>query len=84
MPMLEMIRTRRSAIAIALCAVALVLVALSVTGCVAVKPWERERLSHPGMLLEPQLGDSYRPHVLSIREGSVGAGGARGGGCGCN
>ena len=62
----------------------LLLLALLVGGCVVVKPWERGRLAHPEMTLEQKLGDEFRPHLLSIREGSVGAEGGSGGGCGCN
>ena len=36
------------------------------------------------MQLQARLGDAYRPHVLSIREGASGGENAIGGGCGCN
>jgi len=67
-----------------LCALVLLAVAGGLAGCVAVKPWEREILSHPHMQLAPRLGAAYRPHLLSIREGSIGGDQGGGGGCGCN
>jgi hypothetical protein len=36
------------------------------------------------MSLEERMGDAYRPHLLSVREGSMGGEGGAGGGCGCN
>jgi len=54
------------------------------SGCVTVQPWERGRLANPAMASAARMGDSYRPHVLSIREGAVGGEGDVGGGCGCN
>ncbi len=68
---------------LALLLLALALFALA-GGCVAVKPWERARLSHPCMQMDARLGDAYLAHVLSVREGSVGGEGGAGGGCGCN
>lgn len=62
----------------------LVLLALAAsTGCATVKPWERGTLSHPCMQTGGQLGDSYRSHVISVREGATGGEGEIGGGCGC-
>jgi len=62
----------------------LLAVASATTGCATVRPWERERLSHPCMLVEPQLGDQYRAHLLPVREGAIDSTGAIGAGCGCN
>jgi hypothetical protein len=62
---------------------ALALMLVLGSGCAQVKPYERERLAHPTML----LGDMARPgaaHVYSIREGAVGGGSGAQGGCGCN
>lgn len=54
-------------------------------GCASVAPYQRETLSRPDMALdaqaELQIGEE---HARSYREGSSGAGRARGGGCGCN
>ena len=67
------------------CRLLLVIGALGLlgSGCVTVQPWERERLARPDMELGARLGDGYRAHVLSIREGSVGGDRTAGGGCGC-
>jgi Domain of unknown function (DUF4266) len=63
------------------------LVALS--GCAAPKPWvkpyEREHLADPIMSFNRDpISSSYFEHVFETREGSRGATGAVGGGCGCN
>ncbi len=58
--------------------------ALPVSGCAAVKSWERGRLAHPCMQLQARLGDGFRTHMTPIREGAVGGSGQIGGGCGCN
>jgi len=62
----------------------IVLITLSVTSCIAVKPWEREQLADP--IMEPKslfskqkLDDKF----FSSREGSMGGSGGIGGGCGC-
>mgnify|MGYP001802859871 CR=1 FL=1 len=50
-----------------------------------VKPYERDRLADPIMFLDHDpVSTSYMHHVLESREGSRGAMGAVGGGCGCN
>jgi hypothetical protein len=50
-----------------------------------VKPYERERLADPIMKLsQDPLADKHREHVYDVREGSHGATGVQGGGCGCN
>jgi hypothetical protein len=66
-----------------------VLVALTLaaglSSCVTVKPWEREVLAKPVMLLDPDPTQvRLRESVLSYREGSTGALGTKGGGCGCD
>lgn len=58
-------------------------------GCAApqpwVKPYERERLADPVMKFSrAALPDKHREHVFVVREGSRGATGTQGGGCGCN
>ncbi len=75
-----------AAIAIACTSCALLLAAgLAATGCVTVRPEEREFLADPSMTFGGE-GDAqaHEEHVLSNREGSFGAGGVTGGGCGCN
>ena len=54
-------------------------------GCVMVRPEEREILADPSMTFGGE-GDAeaHEAHVLSNREGSYGAAGVSGGGCGCN
>lgn len=59
------------------------------TGCTSVEPWvkpyEREHLADPIMSLSRNsIAATYRDHVFETREGSHGATGAVGGGCGCN
>jgi hypothetical protein len=65
----------------------LLLVALSgaAQGCAAVAPYERERLARPDMELgrNPDAA-AGEEHASAYREGSSGAMGASGGGCGCN
>jgi Domain of unknown function (DUF4266) len=61
----------------------------TLAGCAAptpwVKPYEREHLADPIMSFSRDpISSSYLEHVLETREGSRGATGAVGGGCGCN
>ena len=50
-----------------------------------VKPYERERLADPIMSFSRNtLPERHRDHVRDVREGSRGATGVQGGGCGCN
>jgi hypothetical protein len=54
-------------------------------GCATVAPYERERLAKPDMELgrNPDAA-AGEEHAAAYREGSSGAMGASGGGCGCN
>ena len=66
--------------------IALLLLAVCLfQGCATVAPYERETLARRDMLME-RAGDSAagETHAMAYREGSVGAVGASGGGCGCN
>ena len=65
--------------------VAFSLAALSLGGCVTVRPEQRELLADPAMTFGAG-GDAeaHEEHVLSHREGSIGGGASTGGGCGCN
>lgn len=58
---------------------------LLLAGCATVAPYERERLASRDMQLErsPDLR-AGKLHATAYREGSSGAEGASGGGCGCN
>ncbi|HEY6356500.1 MAG TPA: DUF4266 domain-containing protein [Burkholderiaceae bacterium] len=50
-----------------------------------VKPYERERLADPIMRQSRDpLAAKHSEHVRDVREGSRGADGVQGGGCGCN
>ena len=50
-----------------------------------VKPYERERLADPIMSASRDpLSDKHYEHIRVVREGSRGATGVQGGGCGCN
>ncbi len=63
----------------------LILVALLGSGCVVVKPYEREKLSKNIMTFAPDpYEDVLDQHMLEAREGAVGGYGSAGGGCGCN
>jgi hypothetical protein len=55
------------------------------SGCVRVRPHEREQLAHPAMQAPvwPAI-DRADQHTFVVREGTGGGAGAGGGGCGCN
>jgi hypothetical protein len=56
------------------------------SGCAAVRPWEREILAKRVMQVDPPDPTEVRlrENLLSYREGSTGALGSKGGGCGCD
>lgn len=55
------------------------------TGCVAVKPWERETLARPDMALDSDpMRAQLQNHIHFSKEGALPVGGGGGGGCGCN
>jgi len=55
------------------------------SGCVVVKPYQREALSTPAMTPGSEsTADQFRQHWQTTREGANGGFGAAGGGCGCN
>jgi hypothetical protein len=55
------------------------------SGCATVAPYERERLARPDMELgRGSDASAGEEHATAYREGSSGALGASGGGCGCN
>ena len=61
-----------------------IFILLWLSGCATVRPWERESLSDPIMIMEENPIDSgIKQHYLDYREGSVGATGEQSGGCGC-
>jgi Domain of unknown function (DUF4266) len=68
---------------------ALLVLCAALAGCTSIQPWvkpyEREHLADPIMSLSRNsIAATYRDHVFETREGSHGATGAVGGGCGCN
>ncbi len=52
-----------------------------VAGCVRVAPHQREHLAQPVM---QQPAQPAQDHIYEVREGTGGATGSTGGGCGCN
>ena len=66
-------------------AIALTTLTLLASACSTVAPYERERLSRPDMIMgrnaQAKAGEE---HATAYREGSTGAVGTSGGGCGCN
>jgi hypothetical protein len=55
-------------------------------GCVAVRPWQREALSRPALvvpLAEPPLATGYRAKLIESKTGGGLPGSPAGGGCGC-
>ncbi len=68
-----------------LSAAAVLLLALTASGCATVQPWERGDLARPEMAFEPDpLLTGYRRHVEFIKEAASGGPALSGGGCGCN
>lgn len=68
---------------------ALALAVLWLSGCSSIEPWvkpyERDRLADPIMLLDGDpVSTAYIQHVYEAREGARGGEGSAGGGCGCN
>jgi hypothetical protein len=50
-----------------------------------VKPYERDKLADPIMSWDrDSISSGYLDHIRESREGSRGATGSAGGGCGCN
>jgi hypothetical protein len=59
--------------------------ALVVSGCATVKPWQREDLSRRAMIQDREKGEArFEQHARGAREGADGGTGEAGGGCGCN
>jgi hypothetical protein len=65
--------------------VSISLIALSLSGCAAVQPWQRGTLAQPQMALDPHpLRTALVAHVRSAREAASGSVSKDGGGCGCD
>ena len=61
------------------------LLALVITGCAKVEPWEKENLGKSIMSFDPDpLEAKSKQHIYFSKEGSTGGYGLEGGGCGCN
>ena len=65
--------------------VAVLLFMFALPACATVKPWQRQKLAHPCMNPETRAQEiRATQHMLGAREGSAGAAGEVGAGCGCN
>jgi len=66
-------------------AILIFLTVLAASGCATVAPYERERLAQRDMQLDRNPdATAGEQHAAAYREGSTGAMGSSGGGCGCN
>jgi len=66
------------------CARCLLALAVALSGCVTVKPQDKELLADPAMIYGAGGSASrHEVHVLDNRQGARSASGS-GGGCGCN
>lgn len=60
-------------------------ITMASTGCVAIKPWEKDLLARPDMAWsEDPRYSTMKGHIGFSKEGSLPAGGGASGGCGCN
>lgn len=68
--------------------IALILCSLLLSaGCssLGVKPWQRQQLAQPDMLMDADALDlAFDEHIYFSKEASSGGQGFAGGGCGCN
>ena len=61
------------------------LLALGLSACAEVKPWQRGDLSREEMAWQPDPMDaSLHGHIYFSKEASTGGASTGGGGCGCN
>lgn len=61
------------------------LLVLSVSGCVTVKEYQKNRINDTEMELSARKSEKFEQNFYLYREGAAGAnGGKSGGGCGCN
>ena len=56
--------------------------ALALTGCQHVHPWERGKLAHPSMTAP--LTTTAEEHMRGTQEGAAGGSATAESGCGCN
>jgi len=58
--------------------------AISLSACTAVAPWDRGNLAKPQTAAEPHPAQrTVLDHIYRSREGTAGGASAQGGGCGC-
>jgi hypothetical protein len=66
-------------------AIAIAAIGIASSGCVVVKPWERDALARRDMAWEPDTLEATRQaHIYFSKEATMPGGSAGGGGCGCN
>lgn len=67
------------------CLTMLAIAPLAFASCAVVAPYDRERLAKRDMVLQerPEMA-AGTDHATAYREGTTGAMGTSGGGCGCN
>lgn len=66
------------------CLLLIFFASLLLAGCATVRPWEKESLSDPIMIIdENPINAGIKEHFIDYREGVEGATGAESGGCGC-
>ncbi len=59
--------------------------AIGLTGCAVVRPWDRDLLAQEKMQLVPDPAErAIDEKIYFSKEGSSGGAGIGGGGCGCN
>jgi hypothetical protein len=58
--------------------------ALLLSGCASVAPWERGHLARPDMVLEPTPALRALDKTYAAKEAGSGGAAVGGGGCGCN
>ncbi len=64
---------------------AIFVLVVATSGCVRVKPWERDLLARRDMAWEPDGLEAKREsHIYFSKEASMPGGSSGGGGCGCN
>jgi len=62
-----------------------IMLALGLSGCANVKPWERGYLAKPEMAFDADAAEARNlQHIYSSKEAARGGYGVGGGGCGCN
>jgi hypothetical protein len=58
---------------------------LASSACATVRPEQRQLLADPMMQFKGgERDERAKEHVLEYREGAIGGGSVKGGGCGCN